>query len=210
MEQHRPHQETTGQEKTGQEKTDQDPNDQTLMTAVAQSKNQQSHAVLLSSQQALDQLMQRYGDSLYTYALRLSQNAHQAEDLCQDTWLRVWQQAASFDPNKSQLNTWLHRVLHNLFVDAYRLAKNKPTEALGLEDFESEVPQMTEQAQSLTHALNNLPTEQRAVLLLKHSQGFSNPEVAQIIGASIRAVESLAARAKTSLRRKLEGTAHDQ
>ena len=180
------------------------------MSAVAQSKSQQSHVVLLSSQQALDQLMQRYGDSLYTYALRLSQNTHLAQDLCQDTWLSVWQRAASFDPNKSQLSTWLHRILHNQFVDAYRRASNKPAQILALEDNEYEEPTISEQAKSLTRALNNLPTEQRAVLLLKHSQGFSNPEVAQIIGASIRAVESLAARAKTSLRRKLEGTAHDQ
>ncbi len=161
-------------------------------------------AVRNGDQEAFAVLVRRHINSLYKYALRLSRCATQAEDLVQETWLAVWKSAHRFSPGQVRLTTWLHRILHNKFVDAHR--RNKLVNDSDVIDAQIDPyrPDLdAEQQQQLEHLqvqIDRLPTRQRAALLLTCAQGLSNSEAAQVMGQSRRAVESLLARARRTLK----------
>ena len=161
-------------------------------------------AVQKGDRSAFDVLVRRHINALHGYAFRLSRNPASADDLVQDTWLNVWQKAASYKPGKVQLTTWLHRIVHNKFVDEAR--KSRPTasenEFLAITDgHDLEREYATQQTWSEVDALlSQLPHNQRAAIVLTHVQGFSNQETAEIMNSSVRAVESLLARARRALR----------
>ncbi|XOV84113.1 MAG: RNA polymerase sigma factor [bacterium] len=155
-------------------------------------------------QAAFAQLVHRHVDTLYAYALRLTRSPASAEDLVQESWLSAWSHATSFDPAKAKLTTWLHRILHNRFIDSVR----KTTEVSDSDAMETalagtnlnEELAKAEQLASLDSMVNQLPAEQRAALSLRHFQGFGNEDISHILGISVHAVESLLARARRKLR----------
>lgn len=186
-------------------------------------------AVAMADQDALAELMRRHAVPMLQYAQRLSGDAAAAQDLAQDTWLKAWQQADRYQAGKAQVSTWLYRILHNRFIDTQRKDKrllwfglklpegdtnparpgatpsaaSDPVSAEGAQDT-GPIVEKEQLNTALSSGLSELPPNQRAALLLKHGRGLSNPEVAQIIGVSVRAVESLQARAKKTLRNSLE------
>ena len=163
---------------------------------------------------AFETVLSEYLDALYAYALRLSGSPAMAEDLVQDTWLAVWQKAASYRARKASLATWLHRILHNQFVDRMRKRRELPEEAgppaselTDPETTPAQAAKLARDADALREALTTLPENQRAALLLRHASGFSTPEVGAILGVSTRAAESLLARGRRSLKSLLENDA---
>ena len=66
---------------------------------------------------AFAELVTRHIDALYRYAMRLCRDPVLADDLVQETWLSVWRKSSTFKPNKVRLTTWLHRIIHNQFID---------------------------------------------------------------------------------------------
>jgi RNA polymerase sigma-70 factor (ECF subfamily) len=160
-------------------------------------------AVQRQDQNAYATLMHRHLDRLYGYAIGLTRHAASAEDLVQETWLRVWSNAGSYQPKKASFSTWLHRILYNLFIDDVRRAQRPRPDPI--DESASDQPWQA-QAESQTkiqldRLLAQLPESQRAALLLFHQQGFSTREVAQILFLSVPATESLLARARKTLRR---------
>jgi len=156
---------------------------------------------------AYRELVRRYGARLHHYARRLLNESHEAEDVVQETFLRLWQRAGSYSP-EARVTTWLHRIVHNLAVD--RLRSRGRWQAL---DDESEAPisapqvrKLDEQqrAKSLDAALNRLPERQRAALTLVHFHELSGKEAAAVLGVSETALESLLARARRALRQLIE------
>jgi len=152
-------------------------------------------------------LVHRHVDALYRYALRLTASPANAEDLVQETWLAAWQNARRFRPERASLATWLHRILHNRFVDTVR--KRQPdSDPAALASLLADPGDARDDANTkLTARLNQLimqlPENQKAALALAHLQGFSNKEVAHILGVRLRAAESLLARARRTLREQL-------
>jgi RNA polymerase sigma-70 factor, ECF subfamily len=149
-------------------------------------------------------LVHRHIDSLYSYAMRLTHTPANAEDLVQDTWLSAWQHAARYQAKKAKLTTWLHTILYNKFVDTMR--KQPPKNNIDDIDMPDqpdaqEPPFLSDENLARLHTLiNTLPLNQRSAVVLSHLQGFSNSEVAEIMGASVRAIESLLVRARQSLK----------
>lgn len=161
-------------------------------------------------QAAFDRLLARHLAAVHGYLLRLTQSSADADELTQETFLRVWSKADTYRPNTVQFATWLHRIAHNLCMDQLRRARSEP-----LDDPDaalSEVPGPEQQAAGhersarLQRALARLPAEQRAALLLTGLQGLSNQQVAQIMNLGVRAVESLLARARRTLREQVSET----
>ena len=116
----------------------------------------------------------------------------------------MWQKASSFKPTQAKLTTWLHRVLYNKYVDQARkdkLLTFKPdpeTEAVNPQtdaDIDGRRAQIW-----LDTKLSELPSTQRSAVVLAYGQGFGNKDIARIMGISVRAVESLLARARRSLK----------
>ena len=170
-------------------------------------------AVAGGDEQAYSQLVHRHGDRLYGYLLRLTRCASDAEDLLQDTFVKVWRRAGSYQPGRVQAGTWLHRIAHNLYVDSFRrnrrraevvLADN-PDEASAGQSVELESALLaSERLHQVERALSALPANQRAAIILCQLQGMSNADAAIVLGVGTRALESLLARARRSLRAATE------
>lgn len=149
-------------------------------------------------------LSERYLKTILNYAYRLLGDATEAEDVCQETFLRLWQQVERWEP-RAKVSTWLFRVAHNGCVD--RLRARRPTEDYEAPAADSVSPsaltQRLDVARKVQAALSELPVRQRAALVMSHFEGMGNPEIAAVLGLTVDAVESLLARARRTLREQL-------
>jgi RNA polymerase sigma-70 factor (ECF subfamily) len=154
---------------------------------------------------AFRSLSDHFLPKILAYAQRLLGNAAEAEDVAQETFLRLWQNAAQWSP-EARLSTWLFRVAHNLAVDRVRKRREVGDDALERtagEDRPSSLLQRKETASAVERALLALPERQRAAIALCHYEGLGNPEIAAVLEVSIDAVESLLARGRRALRESL-------
>jgi RNA polymerase sigma-70 factor (ECF subfamily) len=165
-------------------------------------------------EQAFACLLGRHLDSLHGYIFRVTGSTADADDLAQETFLRVWLKAHTFKSGTVKLTTWLHRIAHNLCVDEFRRRPRATSD--GLEQItDPGADQATWQARRedvarLPAALDELPESQRSALVLCQIQGFTNQEAAAIVNVSVRALESLLARARRTLKSKLsERASHE-
>jgi RNA polymerase sigma-70 factor (ECF subfamily) len=148
----------------------------------------------------------RHLGRVYGFAARLLGDRAEAEDVAQEAMVRLWRIAGQWRSGEAQLSTWLYRVTLNLCTDRQRSARRRPTEALDLvaepadarADTEAALMQR-ERAAALEAALATLPDRQRQAVVLRHIEGLTNPEISQIMGVGVEAVESLTARGKRAL-----------
>jgi RNA polymerase sigma-70 factor (ECF subfamily) len=153
-------------------------------------------------------LSDRYTKLLFSAAYRLGVDQGQAEDIVQETMLRVWQKAEQWSPEKgAAVKTWLYRIAYNQAVDAKR--KEKYTVAVEEQDLAA--PELTDKniedvqrKKFVRQAIEGLPERQRRALVLCHYQGLSNAEAAEIMGATVKAVEALLVRARKDLYESLK------
>lgn len=138
---------------------------------------------------------------LRRYARALVGDLAGADDLVQDTLERAWSRAAQWRA-QCDLRPWLFSIMHNLRVDQVR---RQPGPTLSLEDTMSEMPTRPTQTDhlevaALQHALNQLPEEQRQVLLLVTLEELSYQTVADTLGIPLGTVMSRLARGREKLR----------
>jgi len=162
-------------------------------------------AVARGDEHAYAELVACHSDRIYAYLLRLTGSPADAEDLLQETFLRVWRKADSYQPGRVKAGTWMHRIAHNLSIDRIRKRRGEsqlPDVADTSVDMETS--QIASQEWRRVEAtIARLPENQRAALLLCQLQGFSNAEAAHILKLNVRAVESLLARARRALKMTL-------
>lgn len=143
--------------------------------------------------------------SIMNYAYRLLSDRTEAEDVAQETFLRLWTHANDWQP-QSRLSAWLHRVAHNLCIDRLRRHREQvadQVERVRATDRPSSLVARKQLAEFVEDAMAALPERQRAAISLVHYQGLSNIEAAQVMDISIDALESLLARARGTLRKSL-------
>ena len=163
--------------------------------------------VQTGDQQAYTRLLDRHLNRVHAYVFRMTNNRADAEDIAQETFLRVWHRAGTFKPGRVRFTTWLHRIAHNLCVDAFR--KRRDTVDAELDSMADGAPaadelSAVEERRKAVHAgIAALPERQRSALVLCQIQGRSNREAAEIIGVSVHALESLIARARRTLKTRL-------
>jgi RNA polymerase sigma-70 factor (ECF subfamily) len=129
----------------------------------------------------------------------------EAEEIVQEAMIRLWQQAAAWQPD-GRISTWLHRVTYRLAIDVLR--RRRPTVGIEtVEDtLEDEGPEPVavliriEDVKALRAAVDSLPERQRTAIALCHFQGLSQAEAAAVMEVSEAAYESLLARARRRLR----------
>ncbi|AWB83796.1 RNA polymerase sigma factor SigE [Corynebacterium liangguodongii] len=156
------------------------------------------------------ELVEEHADSVYRLAFRLSGNQHDAEDLTQETFMRVFRSLKSYKPGTFE--GWLHRITTNLFLDMVRHRAKIRMEALP-EDYER-VPgtDMTpEQAYSVANldpalqkALDGLGPDFRVAVVLCDVVGMTYEEIAETLGVKMGTVRSRIHRGRTQLRLSLE------
>ncbi|MDU0478314.1 RNA polymerase sigma factor SigE [Staphylococcus chromogenes] len=159
------------------------------------------------------EVVQEHADSVYRLAFRLSGNQHDAEDLTQETFMRVFRSIKSYQPGTFE--GWLHRITTNLFLDMVRHRAKIRMEALP-EDYER-VPgtDLTpEQAYNVANldpalqaALDELSPEFRVAVVLCDVIGMSYDEIADTLGVKLGTVRSRIHRGRSQLRAILEAAA---
>lgn len=147
--------------------------------------------------------------SLRRYARGLLSDAGLADDLVQDTLERAWRRHALWQ-RRGDLRAWMFGIMHNLFIDGVRARRSRPEDSAG--DSLPELPQQASQldglaVRDLDRALQQLPPEQREVLLLVAVEGLSYTEAAAALDTPIGTIMSRLARARERLRGVLDGQA---
>lgn len=146
-------------------------------------------------------------------AWRLLGDRSEAEDVAQETYLRVWRNADRWKPGAARFDSWVMRIAVNLCYD--RLRKRRETsmpENYDRADGGADADNMLAGKDSLDAvraAVANLPERQRLALELCHFQELGNIEAAEIMEVSVEAMESLLSRARRSLREQLADNAAD-
>jgi RNA polymerase sigma factor (sigma-70 family) len=143
-------------------------------------------------------------------AQRMLSDRAEAEDVAQEAMMRLWRIAGEWRQGEAQVSTWLYRVTANLCTDRLRRRKRSvPLDAVA-EPLDT-APSVTARIQSearakaLSDALAQLPPRQAEAVALRHLEGLSNPEIAEVMEIGVEAVESLTARGKRGLALILAG-----
>ncbi|MGD1073321.1 MAG: sigma-70 family RNA polymerase sigma factor [Bryobacteraceae bacterium] len=139
--------------------------------------------------------------SLLRFACRLSGDRAAAEDLVQETLLQAWRSFHQFEPG-SNMRAWLFRILVNTFYGQGRRIRLAPVMVPISSGMHSSAFATDERLEVL-EALEQLPSEQRAVLLLGVVEGFTCSEMSKILSLPIGTVMSRLSRARRALREKL-------
>jgi len=150
---------------------------------------------------ALGTLYDRYSTAVYSLALRMLRDQLLAEELVQETFVRVWRQAASFNEGRGTMATWVLGIARHLAIDELRRRGARPNMADGnaaeqLELVESGEDDPSEQVYAsmrhdvVSHALGQLPEAQRRVLELAYFSGLSQREIATRLGDPLGTVKT--------------------
>ena len=174
-------------------------------------------AALLASiaqgdQAAIRQMVSQKLPRILALATRMLGNRADAEEVAQETFVRLWQHAPNWRTGEAKFDTWLHRVAMNLCYDKLRA---KPNFVLDISDDEAMLEaqnqvdvqmnperqvNQTQQSDLVVSAFVKLPPRQREALILQYYQSLSNNEAASIMQISVDALESLLSRARRNLK----------
>jgi len=163
---------------------------------------------------AVAQLYDLYAERIYRYALLRVADAHIAEDITSDVFLRALEGLRSFEYRGVPFVAWLYRIARDRVVDYYRRSVRRGAtipfdEGAGLSaEPTDQVVLRGSQLQELHHAVEQLTEEQRLVVVLRFLDGQSLAEVARQLGKTEGAVKSLQHRALAALGRALGGKQH--
>jgi len=168
---------------------------------------------------ALNDLMERHATPIFHFLCRLTGNEDDANDLAQETFVRVFKSAASFHPEQ-KFSTWLFTIAANLARNLFRWRNRHPNVSLEAENAETE-PSLgstlpanspapneealaSERSEAVRMAVNNLPEDLREAIVLCEWEEHSVAEAATILETTPKAVESRLYRARQILRERLK------
>jgi RNA polymerase sigma-70 factor (ECF subfamily) len=133
---------------------------------------------------ALGTLYDRYGRLVFSVALRVTHERESAEEITQDTFLRLWQQAARYAPERGSFTTWLVTIAHRRALDELRgrrgTRRRRETVLpdLVLDQHGIDLADVTELRLDIQRALDELPQAQREAIELSFFSGLSRQEIA--------------------------------
>jgi RNA polymerase sigma-70 factor (ECF subfamily) len=157
--------------------------------------------------QSLAIIADRHTPMLYGIAWRMLGDATEAEDVVQETMVKLWVSANGWTPVGGGLGGWLRRIATNLCIDRQR--KRAFISGVEVPEHPDDAPAadvlIDEQRRSrgVTIAMQSLPDRQRAAIVLTYHEGLSNAEAAAALGLGVKALESLLVRARQGLSRSL-------
>ena len=158
--------------------------------------------------QALEELYLMHFDRIYSYLQMSVGNRHDAEDLTNQTFVKMLESIDRFEWRKVPISAWLFRIAHNLAMDHFRARRRwqpeeEPPEPPGAEARSAEEEALQSIGrQSMLEMIEGLSRDQQQVLTLKFVFNFSNAEVATILGKTEGAIKSLQHRALVSLQKQ--------
>jgi RNA polymerase sigma-70 factor (ECF subfamily) len=165
--------------------------------------------------QALGELYDRYGRIVFSVIIRVVRDGAIAEDLVQETFLRVWNRVQGFDAEKGAIAPWLLAVARNRAIDYLRSVAGRERNALEFEetdhpslfvDMEHEIL-TSDKARVIQGAMQKLNANQRQVIELAYFEGLSQTEMAERMGQPLGTVKTWVRTALKNLRDELGATA---
>ncbi|MSU63214.1 MAG: RNA polymerase sigma factor [Pedosphaera sp.] len=188
-------------------------NDQSGSTEL--SDYEDMSALVSGEDLALNRLMDRHGERLFHYLIRLLQNETEADELAQETFVRVYLNRQRFDAKK-KFTTWLYSIATNLARDHWRRRSRHPQVSLDAPSTDSEqtlanvLPseqhspseefEREDNARLVREALADLPEDLRTPLVLAAYEDMPQAEIALALGCTAKAVENRIYRARQRLR----------
>lgn len=171
------------------------------------------HRIVDNDEAAFRMLVERHVDRAFALALRILDNRADADDVVQDSLLKVWTHRHRWEFGRAKFSTWLYRVVTNRCIDLRRRPRNEDVESVGevVDDQPDAVTAMhrSEVSELLDAAMNRLPDQQRIAIILSYHESMSNAEIADVMDTTVSAVESLLKRARQQLRKLLRRSEPD-
>ncbi len=161
---------------------------------------------------SFNEIYNTYGKRVYNLALNYCGNTEDAQEITQDTFVAVYESLDQFR-NEAQISTWITRITINKSIDLLRKRKRKRWLSFFDQHPENSLPNFNhpgvelvhrEEVEHLFEQLNGLPEQQKTALILTKLEGLKMTEVAAIMGVSSKSVESLVARGKLNLEKKIK------
>jgi RNA polymerase sigma-70 factor (ECF subfamily) len=153
---------------------------------------------------SLERLYKKHAGDVYRYALVVLRNEADAEDVTQTTFMNAYKALERGERPRTPQN-WLIAIAHNVCRQRFRQSQRRPNEVeLNEELAEAYVEEDGISAEDIRRALGHLAFNQRAALVMRELEGRSYQEIAEILGLSVSAVETLIFRARRALREQLE------
>jgi RNA polymerase sigma-70 factor (ECF subfamily) len=177
--------------------------DETLMARIAQ-----------GNEVALSELYDRYSRLVNSIAYHLLGRRDLAEDVTLDSFVRIWEKAHTYNPERGRVSTWLTRVARHRAIDVLRREAARPErESVGWQELSSDPPVEARGPEALAHlnieqqrvrrAVAALPEEQRDALALAYFQGLTHREIAETLEAPLGTIKGRIRAAMTKLRYEL-------
>ena len=166
--------------------------------------------VAKGDQRAFQRLMQRHLAKTVRLAARMLGNSDAADDAAQEAFIRVWKNAQKFespDAAGAKFTTWLYRIVLNIVIDEKRKRKNVSiddvVEPEDERDSALERMEKHERNVAFQKSIQALPHNQKWAIALCFFEDCSNKQAAEVMGLSVKAVESLLVRARKTLKLEL-------
>lgn len=151
-------------------------------------------------------LLARHLDICLRFAERMTGARHDAEDVLQSVFARLWQNPGAWRPD-ARFSTWLYRVVYNACIDQHR--RRRPVTALDAASLVDPAPRpdevmlRDEALLGVKQALARLPDRQRAAVILSYYEGLPNQQAAEAMELSLAAFQQLLFRARQNLKNDL-------
>ncbi len=164
-------------------------------------------------QHALATLYRRRGGLLYSLLVRMLVNEMEAQEVLQDTFVRIWRRAREYDSDRASPSAWMIMIARGLAVDRLRARSRRNT---GQTAYEREVASLQVEvhwlrqaerddlATACSWALNNLPAAQGRAVLLAFLRGWTHEEIARATGEPLGTVKARIRRGLVALRKALK------
>jgi RNA polymerase sigma-70 factor, ECF subfamily len=163
-------------------------------------------AIQSGSQEAMTAFFDRYSKMVYSVALRVLNDAGEAEDVMQEIFVQVWQNPQAYDSGRGSLGGWLVVVARNRAID--KLRRRKPSDPVELFALPSSLDLAQESEQNflldkIRAAMSRLPAEQRTSVELAFFEGLSHSEIAEKTGQPLGTVKTRIRLALVAIRKGL-------
>jgi RNA polymerase sigma-70 factor (ECF subfamily) len=134
-----------------------------------------------------EEIYQQYRNKVFGYIKNHVNNIEDAEDLCNDVFIKIYSKLDTYDESRASISTWIYAMTSNTVIDFYRTSHIHSEISEDLEDTGSLIEDeilSREMLEDLADALNTLPREQRDIVVLRYYKGYTLQEISRMMHLS--------------------------